>query len=153
MSYTTVINRIDTNLKAVTGVVDSNVYKYERHTKHWSEYISSFKDTVNNKIHGYIITQVGFESILEAGYVTKTTRTWLIRAFYGMGSSGATENTTFQPLLDSIKTKFIADSRLGGTVLTTNSIRVTPIDLLMFGDTLCHHADIYIETEEEERHA
>jgi len=149
MSYATAIAEVNTILQSATGLSNAKFYTYERHTAHWSDYISSFKDTTNNIIHGYLSTQINFESILETSYTVKTTRTFLIRGFYSMASSGATE-TTFQTLLDNIKTKFIAKPKLNSTVLTVNSFRADPIELLMFGDVLCHYAEMRIETEEEE---
>jgi len=149
MSYETVINQIEIILKTATGVDSDTVYKYERHTKVWSTYISSFKDS-NNVIHGYIITRTDVEEENEAGRTNKTNSIWLIRCFYALSSNGETENTTFQPLLDTIRTKFREKPRLNNTVLTTNAIRVSGIAPLMFGDVLVHYAEIRIETEEEE---
>lgn len=148
MSYTTVVNQIDIILKTATGVIASTVYKYERHTKSWAEYISSFKDT-NNVIHGYIITRTDIDEEAEAPRTNRAISIWLIRCFYALSSNGATENTTFQPLIDKIREKFRENPRLNNTVYTTNAIRVSSITPLMFGDVLCHYAEIRIETEEE----
>jgi len=149
MSYTTVINQIAIILKTATGVDSNTVYKYERHIKVWSAYISSFKDS-NNVIHGYIITRTDVDEEAEASHTNKATSIWLIRCFYSLSSNGETENTTFQPLVDKVREKFRENPRLNNTVFTTNAIRVSSITPLMFGDVLCHYAEIRIETEEEE---
>lgn len=150
MSYTTIINAIDTILKTATGVVGNNVYKYERHTKEESTYISSFRDATNSVIHGYIITRTKIEELPEVSYTTKVFQTWLIRMFYSLGSSGATENTVFQPLIDTIRTKFRADPKIGNTVLTSSPLQVDRIEPLMFGKVLVHYAEMRLVTEEEE---
>ncbi len=149
MSYTTVINQIAIILKTATGVDSDTVYKYERHVKDWATYISSFKDS-NDVIHGYIITRTDVNEEREASRTNKVFSMWLIRCFYALSSNGATENTTFQPLIDTIREKFREKPKLNNTVLTTNSINTTSITPLMFGDVLVHYAEIRLDTEEEE---
>lgn len=150
MSYTTVINQIDTILKSATGVVDANVYKYERLAANEVDYISSFKDTGNDVIHGFIITQTFIRTEAEAPRTNKVYRTFIIRFYYSLGNSGATENTTFQPLIDTIRAKFDEDPTLSDVVLDATPLQIDRIEPLMFGDVLCHYAEMRIETQEEE---
>jgi len=147
--YATVATAIDTLLKSATGVIAATVYKYERYTTQDSSYISSFKDTTGNVIHGYIITRTKIEETPEASRTNKESCTWLIRMFYALGSSGATENTTFQPLIDTIRTKFRASPSVGGTVLTSEPLQVDRIENLMFGSVLVHYAEMRLVTEDE----
>lgn len=149
MSYTTVINAIDTILKTATGVDSNTVYKYDRYAADELSYINSFKDS-NSKIHGYMITRRSVEAVPEASRVNHVMTVWIIRGFYGLASSGATENSTFQPLLDVIAGKFKDDPRLGNTVLTSSPLQIDRVENLMFGDVLVHFAEMRLVTEEEE---
>lgn len=149
MSYDTVIDEIDTILKDATGVPDDNVFKYERWASNDKDYIDAFKDDSNNVIHGYVITRVRKDETPEASKSYHVITTWLIRGFYAMSSFGATENTTFQPLLDVIAAKFREDPKLNNSVLDSGSLLFDKIELLMFGSVLCHYAEMRIETVEQ----
>jgi len=145
MSYSTVITQIDIVLKSATGVVAGNVYKYDRLSKNWGEYLSSFKDDTNSVIHGYTITRVNWEEIREANYSNKRTTKWIIRGYYSLGGSGSTE-TTFQGIIDNIATKFASDPRLNSTVLSVESFNLDILEARTFGDVLCHYAEMSLTT-------
>jgi hypothetical protein len=148
MSYATVIAQIDTVLKSATGVVAANVFKYQRLVRDPSLYISSFADTANNVIHGYIITRVDFSENREGVRSNLRTTKWVIRGYYSLGSDGATEET-FQGIIENIATKFAADPRLGRTVQSVENFSLDNFDAAMWGDVLCHYAEMSLTTTEE----
>lgn len=148
MSYSTVIAQIDTVLKSATGVVDNNVYKYDRLEREWTAYLSAFKDATNSVIHGYTITRVNWTEIREASRSNLRTTKWIIRGYYSLGSSGETE-ATFQGIIDNIATKFSEDPRLNSTVLSVESFNLDILEARMFGDVLCHYAEMSLTTEEQ----
>lgn len=148
MSYTTVIAQIETVLKSATGVVSATVYTYQVLVRDTAVYISKFKDTTNNVIHGYIITRVNFNEIREAGRSNLRTSKWVIRGYYSIGSAGATE-ITFQGIVDNIATKFAADPTLSGTVISVENFSLDNFDAGMWGDVLCHFAEMSLTTQEQ----
>jgi hypothetical protein len=148
MSYATVIAQIETVLKSATGVVSATVYTYQVLAREQSVYISKFKDTTNNVIHGYIITRQNFSTTGEAGRSNTRTTKWIIRGYYALGNAGATE-TTFQGIIDNIETKFGANPRLNGSVLTTENFNLENFDAGMWGEVLCHYAEMSLITTEQ----
>lgn len=148
MSYATVIAQIDTTLKSATGVVDANVFKYQKLTRDPAAYIAAFKDTTNSVIHGYIITRVNFNDIREASRSNLRTTKWVIRGYYSIGSAGATEET-FQGIIENIATAFSSDPTLSGTVLSVENFSLDNFDAGMWGDVLCHFAEMSLTTQEQ----
>lgn len=152
MSYTSIINYIETVIKTVTGVVDNNVYKYEVLAADEVDYINKFRDATNSVIHGYVITRNSFSEVREAGRSNLRTTTWTIRGYHSLSTAGATENTIFQPLVDSIVEAFEADPKLGNEVLSVESINLITFEPRMYGDVLCHYAEIQLTTLEQENY-
>ena len=148
MSYATVIAQIETVLKSATGVVSATVYTYQILIRDQATYINKFKDTTNNVIHGYIISRQSFTTIGEASKSNLRTTKWIIRGYYSLGSAGATE-ITFQGIIDNIETKFGANPRLNGAVLTTENFSLDNFDAAMWGDVLCHYAEMSLTTQEQ----
>lgn len=148
MSYTTVIGQIDTTLKTATGLTNAKFYKYDRLEREWGAYLSAFKDTTNNVIHGYCISRVSWDEIREASRSNLRSTKWLIRGYYSLGSSGATEST-FQGYIDNINTVFSADPTLAGTVLSVENFNLDIFEARMFGDVLCHYAEMSLTTMEQ----
>lgn len=148
MSYATVIAQIDTTLKSATGVVDANVFKYQKLTRDPAAYIAAFKDATNSVIHGYIITRVNFNEIREAGRSNLRTTKWVIRGYYSIGRAGATEET-FQGIIENIATAFSADPTLSGTVISVENFSLDNFDAGMWGDVLCHFAEMSLTTQEQ----
>ena len=150
MSYSTVIAAIDTIIKTATGVNTPTIYKYVKLATNWADFISAFKDTTNSVIHGYMITRTRIEEVPEASRVNHVLTTWAIYGFYALKSDGTSEST-FQGVIDNIRTKFRDDPRLGSTVLTSTPIQADTIEQRMFGDVLCHYVEMRLVTEEEEQ--
>lgn len=153
MSYASVVGEVETILKSATGVVSATVWKYDKLASHMSTYISYFKDTGNNVIHGYTITRARVESLPEASRVNKVISTWIIRGFYSYKDHATFTSTSeykFQVIVDNIRAKFRADPRLNSSVLTSTPLQVDVIEPRMFGDVLCHYAEMRLGTEEEE---
>jgi hypothetical protein len=149
MSYATVIAQIETILKSATGVISATVYTYQVLVRDQATYISKFKDTTNNVIHGYIITRNSFSETSEgAGKTMTRTSKWVIRGYYSIGSAGATE-ITFQGIVDNIATKFGENPRLNNTVLLTDNFSLDNFDSGMWGDVLCHYAEMSLTTQEQ----
>lgn len=148
MSYSGIIAQINIILSSATGLSTAKIYNYDRLSRQWDEYISSFKDTTNNVVHGWTITRNKLAEMPEASRTNTVTTTWILRGYYSLGSSGATE-TTFQGIIDNIRTAFISKTDLNNSCLTTSPIQVDIIEPRMFGDVLCHYAELRLETIEE----
>jgi hypothetical protein len=145
VSYELQIAQIDTILKSATGVIDNNVYKYDRLSRNWEEYLSAFKDATNSVIHGWTITRTKVVETPEASRTNEEKNTWLMRFYYSLGSYGATEDT-FQDIIEAVRTAFRSNSSLNGTALTSTPIQVDIIEARMFGEVLCHYAELRFES-------
>jgi hypothetical protein len=146
MSYSTVIAEIDTILKTATDV-GTKVYKYDRLETTEVGFKNAFK--VGSVIKAWTITRARVESLPEASRVNHVMTTWIIRGYYSLGSSGATEDT-FQGLIDNIRQVFRDDPRLNNSVLTSSPLQIDIIEPRMWGSILCHYAEMRLVTEEEE---
>jgi len=147
-NYSDVIGAIDTTLKSATGVIDANVFKFQKLTRDYASYITAFKDTTNSVIHGYIITRASFNEEREASRSNTRITKWIIRGYYSLGDAGSTE-ATFQGIIDAISTAFSADPTLGGKVLTVENFNLDKFDAGMWGDVLCHFAEMSLNTLEQ----
>ena len=149
MSYSAVIAEIETILKSATGVVDDNVYKYDKLCRTWKELKDAFEDDANDVIHGYSITRNRVESMPEASRVNHVVTTYIIRGWYSLKDDGTSE-TTFQGFIDNIREKFRADPRLNNSCLTSTPLQVDTIEPRMYSAVLCHYAEMRLGVEEEE---
>jgi hypothetical protein len=140
MSLTTIRTKIKTYIQTATGLV-SSVYDYRRISSDIKQRHSLFKE--NEMIHTWDITRVGFERQHGAGHggVVTITHDFLIRGFYGLNDTLATEKT-FADIVDLVCVQFENNPTLDGEAQIINNPIVGTQSEEMFASVLCHKAEI-----------
>lgn len=133
----------------VEGVPDiGEVYDYERWAPRWPEYLELFKTSVGgvDQIRGWTIACERMMSVWEAYQFHRKTYYYVIRGYLGLDDSEATEKTAFALAL-AVVGELEQYPRLNGTL--TNGVfaddewpRIEVFEARMFGDVLCHYAEI-----------
>lgn len=147
MSLSTIRDRIKTVLSAVTDV-GTKVYDYERWAKDWNAYLSLFK--ANGLIKGWTITRAATPETNETPTTNMRTHTFIIRGYYSLDDSAATEKT-FQDLIESIATAFRTDPTLNGTAFDCGPLQVDIVGTVIFGAVLCHFCELKLLIQEKEQ--
>jgi hypothetical protein len=141
MSLALVRSKIKTKLEAISGV--ENVYDYKRFCNDWTTYQDLFiKDS---KVNTWEIERISFSANGHGApnEVEDKTHTFIIRGFYSMFDSLATEKT-FQDIVEAIVSDFIADPTLGGVANRVHYPINGELKIGKLGSVLCHIAEIYI---------
>jgi hypothetical protein len=127
------------------------VHGRSRLSTNWRQYIERFKDATSGRIQGAEITRTGFSEHRATAFFRH--HQFVIRVFLGFQDEAATEEI-FQPLIDEICEKFRlaapgASWVYGDGDNPENSPAQAPvIDERMFGDVLCHYAEIRLSVTE-----
>lgn len=147
---------IRTQIAAIlSGVADiGKVYDYERWTANWSKFIQLFKVSVGGQqqIRGWEISRIAVNESLETlgggSAATDSTHRYLLRGYMGLADEDATEKT-FNALIETIRDAFRQNLRLNGTASWHKYIQVRKIEPRMFGNVLCHYAELELTVEEQ----
>jgi len=103
--------------------------------------------TTGNKIHAWTITRVKTEEETETGSHTSRIHYFRIRGLYGLKDEDETE-LTFQSLIESICAAFRSNYGLGGQAADNSPVHVDLVETRMFGNVLCHYAELSLTAEE-----
>jgi hypothetical protein len=147
--YLTIRNAIKALVEGVDGV--GVVHGRSRLATNWKKYIERFYFAETGRIQGAEITRTGFSEHRAGAYLRH--HKFVIRVFLGFQDEAATEET-FQPLIDEICEAFRtagpeASWLYGDGDNPANSPAQAPvIDERMFGDVLCHYAEIHLSVTE-----
>jgi len=147
LSLATILAQIASVLTGVSGV-GTNVHAYERWSKNWKDYLALFK--TGSLIKGWTITRTKTPEESSTPTTNKRTHTFVIRGYYSLDDSAATE-TTFQNLIEDIATAFRTKPTLNGTAFDSSPLQVDTVAIVMFGDVLCHFCQLRLDVEEEEQ--
>ena len=141
MSLSTIRSKIKTKLEALTDV--KNVYDYKRYCNDWATYQDLF--VKGEKVNTWEIERISFEAIGHGapGDVEDKIHNFIIRGFYSVLDSLATEKT-FQDIVESIVSNFIADPTLGGTANRVHYPLTGELKIGKLGGVLCHIVEIHI---------
>lgn len=146
MGYNEVLLKVKTKLESVSGI--GQVYDYERHAKTWEKWLSLFK--IGDILHTYTITR---ESCPEEAMVSRTNKrihNMVIRMYYALDDVAESEKTA-QNLVDLICAEFRSSPDFETDVIQAGPPSLRVFEPRMFGEVLCHYAEIVIPTEEEEQ--
>jgi predicted phosphohydrolase len=141
MSLSAIRGKIKTKLEAITDV--KNVYDYKRYCNDWATYQDLFiKD---EKVNTWEIERLNFSANGHgaSGEVEDKTHNFIIRGFYSIFDSLATEKT-FQDLVEAIVSSFVKDPTLGGTANQVHYPISGEITKGKLGSVLCHIVEIHI---------
>lgn len=147
MSLALIRAEIKSILLAVTGV-GTKVHDYERWAKTWEDYLSLFKS--NGLIKGWTITRTATPEVTSTTTTNTRTHTFLIRGYYSLDDSAATE-TTFQDLIEEIAAAFRVKPTLNGQAFDCGPLQVDIVGSVMFGSVLCHFCQLRLLVQEEEQ--
>jgi hypothetical protein len=151
-TYTTILGAIKTKLEGVTGITGGagKVYDYQRFSTEWNHFLGLFK-TTGNKIHGWNLTRVSTEEILQTNNRSERVFVFKIRGYMTIEDAEESEKD-FQDIVENICAAFRADMDLGiGSTIEagddehTNGIGVVQVQIVearSFGGTICHFAEL-----------
>ena len=143
-NYSDMLAQIKTILESVTNI--GKVYDYERFSNNWSDYRVLFKTTIGttDQIRAWTITRVSTDQKrhLSDG-VHRQTLTFTIHGYMGLDDANSSEKT-FQELVESVMDAIDAKPHLGGMAAGSDPSQLKFFDHRLFGDLLCHHAEITV---------
>jgi len=137
MSETLIRTGIKNLLEAITGV--GKVHDYERFTMRPEEFLLLFKDATSNKIIGWEITRTGADVERVTSNKFKILHHFVIKGYYGLQDSSASEKL-FNAVVELIIAKLINNPIADTQGLAIPQVKT--INAQVFGDHLCHHAEI-----------
>lgn len=146
MSEATVRAAIKAVLEDVTNV--GEVHDYERWAADWSAYLDLLKTTIGNSdvIRGWTITCESFPQERATfgvpGSIDRT-YTYKLRGYFGLDDSAASEKTAMIVVEDVVEA--FDDSDLASE---NEPADLTLFEPRLFGDVLCHYAEITLVVEE-----
>lgn len=128
--------------------VGSKVHDYERWAKTWEDYLAFFKS--NGLIKGWTITRTSTPEIESTTTSNMRTHTFLIRGYYSLDDSAASEKV-FQSIIEDVATAFRTKQTLNGKAFDSGPLQVSLVSAVMFGAVLCHYCELKLSVQEEEQ--
>lgn len=147
MSLSLIRNEIKLILSGVSGV-GTKVHDYERYAKTWEEYLAFFK--TDGLIKGWTITRTATPELKSTTTTNMRTHTFLIRGYFSLDDSAATE-ITFQNIIEAIATAFRIKPTLNDKAFDCDPLQVDIVGNVMFGSVLCHFCELRLLVQEEEQ--
>jgi len=140
MSLTTIRTKIKEYIETATGL-NNTVYDYKRLATHLSQKIDTFKE--NGIIHTWDVTRAGFKREHQAGHggVVIITHEFLLRGFYGLNDTLASEKT-FNDTIDSVCEQFEDNPTLAGEAQIVEPLISGLVTEEFFVGVLCHKIQI-----------
>ncbi len=132
-------------------------YDYERHSTTWQAYLTLFKVTVGStdQIRAWTVacasfTQERIEFRTEGKAGLLRTYQFIIRGYLGLDDSAATEKTAIALAEDVIEALDDATTIRPPTAgyYDAQPAQLRTFELRMFGDVLCHYAEIGVVIQE-----
>ena len=134
MGYTDIIQRIKSDVEAVTGI--GLVYDYKRHVH--DDHKKKKLLTTGGKQHVWFLYRDGQPTTSDYLTLQLPYDSFVIEGWYALDDSVSTE-TTFQSLINNIRNAVNNDRLLGGHGYVYEPCDIETIDEDMLVDTLCHH--------------
>ncbi|MBI3089276.1 MAG: hypothetical protein HYY96_01300 [Candidatus Tectomicrobia bacterium] len=143
MSYTTALAQIKAVLQGVTGI--GTVHDYAR----WNVDDASFSTLFvsSSIINFWTITRRETAERWDAVQHVVRRHTYLLRGYYGIDDSAATEKT-FQSLVESVMTAFRTKTTLNNVAELVQPPQLEKLDAERFSGLLVHHARVKLLVEE-----
>ncbi len=129
------------------------VHDYERYTKQMSDLVAMYKSGDPPRLNGYHVRKVGTREVFVDTGRWSVWHRWRIRGLMALKDADETEKL-FDEQLEAIRDAFRDDDDLGGLILTSiddrsgeAGIQVLEQKPVMFGDALCHWAELGLTTQ------
>ena len=135
----------------LSGITDiGKVYDYERWAADWSKFINLFKTTISgvDQIRGW---EIGRRSAGEKPFtigLNLRDHGFVIRGYMRVNNASASEKT-FNNLIEAVADAFRNNFTLNGAAESHDYIQAVPIDFRVFGNVLCHYAELSLNVHEE----
>ena len=144
MSMSTIRAQVVTIVEAVTGI--GTVHDYKRHITNWDKYI---KESVKSgKINIWEVTIEGYEKgVMGSDATERTTYPFLIIGRYAVDDSLESEKT-FQSLATLVGEAFRDKPKLQNVAEVVKYPITCDFSDEMYGNVLCHRADIKVNIRE-----
>ncbi len=148
MSYATILGDIATLLGEVSGV--GVVHDYSRFTLDWKKYITLFQDT-DKKIRGWEISRGKVAEKKSGAYLR--VHDIILRGHLQLEDANASDKT-FQQTIDDVCAQFREQPEKAywwyANAMSPDMApcQVTANDIRLFGDVLCHIAEIHLSVTE-----
>ena len=144
MSEATTRADIVTQVESVSNI--GVVYDYVRYADTWDNFLELFKTTINGNevIRGWTVTCISFTET-QLGYGNPGTIqrdcVYKIRGYFGVDDSAASEKTAMivaEDVVETLRSSVESGSDAEGNL----PAELTVFDGRVFGDVLCHYAEI-----------
>lgn len=148
MSLSAIRTEIKNILETVTDI--GLVHDYERWSVDWNTILSLFKPTGKDYIRGWMITRAATtEAVLTQGIGGSNVREhrFVIKGVMGLKDAQATEKT-FHDLVEAVCTALRQNPALNNSAEESDPPQVLTVDIRMFGQVLCHYAEIELKATE-----
>ncbi len=142
MSESIIRAGIKAALAGVTGI--GQVHDYERWSVDPAKFLSLFQDSASKRIFGWEITRTGVK-VEKPTQKFKVTHTFVLKGYYGVQDAAASEKL-FNSVIEAIVLKFISNTLAGTQGIVVP--QVGTIEFRMFGNVLCHYAEIKLDVAE-----
>ena len=144
MSMSTIRAQVKTIVEAVSGI--GVVHDYKRHITNWDTYKK--ENVKSGKIHLWELTVENYEkAVMGSDATERTTYDFLIIGRYAVDDSLATEKT-FQSLAALVGEAFRDKPKLENTAEVVKYPITCEFANEMYGNVLCHRADIKVSIRE-----
>lgn len=136
---------------AVNGVTNKGVvYDYERWTSEWGAFLSLFRVTVASvqQIRGWEVCYRGFAAEPPRTFSKHRERAhrFQVRGYMGIDDSAGTEKT-FAALAEAVANAIDTNATLHN-FLHVSDAEIAAFEPRLFGDVLCHYAEINVTVSE-----
>ena len=148
MSLSTIRSQIKTEIEAIVTSSLGTVYDYKRYCNDWTVYKTLF--IRGTKVHTWEIERTGFSRIEKggAGGVEFITHDFVLRGFYAIDDSLASDKVFQDDYVELISRRFMNNPTLGGVADIINLPVTGSIDKGMLGEVLVHVATINLSVTE-----
>lgn len=123
------------------------VHDYERWAATHGKFIEFFKDVASGRILGWEICRSGMPSEKISVIEESRTHQFTVKGYMAVDDADATEKL-FNAKIEAICNAFKGQHTLGGVCLDAGPVSAEVIDARMFGNVLCHYAELKIPINE-----
>lgn len=142
MSESAIRTGIKGALAGITGV--GRVHDYERWTADSAQFLALFQDAASKKIFGWEITRTGAK-VEKPTQKFKVTHAYVLKGYYAVSDAAKSEKL-FNAVIEAIVSKFISNHLAGTQGICLPQVGI--IEFRMFGNVLCHYAEIRLDVAE-----
>jgi len=123
------------------------VHRYERWAADWSAFIKLFHDPASGRIFGFEISRTGNRSTKLSNYEEENAHAYTIKGYMSVKDADETESL-FNAKIEALQARFRNNHDLDGMCLSAGPLSAELIDTRMFGNVLCHYAELKLPATE-----